>query len=318
MAKHLLENVRAANPAARCGLVVASRGAMIKDLLQAYPWIEVVEVNRRTPVKLLRFLRDYWGSDMVVTLYTGGLVKGSTKLVARIIAKRGGLIGYKDRSSLNGWVYDVLLPLPPDRSRAPRLLEEDALNAAGVPISLDAVSLRYVPQPGLLERLNLTKGNYIVVGFFSGAEARGLSPSRRQELLDALAREFPTMTLVLTGTAKEREAIARMHLPPKAVVAQTTVQELAALIDEAACTTSVGTGTSHIASHLRRPLVVIAACQGLQWVGKDQYGDAPVTVFCKPEECVGGHDYSSYATCMNEIDMSAVVAATRAFMPHSA
>ena len=43
MAKYLLENVRATHPEARCAIVVAGRSGMIRDLLAAYPWIEVLE-----------------------------------------------------------------------------------------------------------------------------------------------------------------------------------------------------------------------------------------------------------------------------------
>lgn len=78
---------------------------------------------------------------------------------------------------------------------------------------------------------------------------------------------------------------------------------------------SLGTGTSHIASLLRTPLAVLVACQGLQWVGADQYGDAPIKIFfCQPEACPHGHDYSGYGPCINAIDMDAVASAAVAFV----
>jgi ADP-heptose:LPS heptosyltransferase len=188
----------------------------------------------------------------------------------------------------------------------PRLLECDALRAAGIPIAMEQMTFKYLPQPGLLARLDLQKNEYVVVGLFSGADARGLSPEKRQELVDALARAMPVMPLVFIGTEKEREQIEHMRLPQNSKIVKTSVQEVSALIDDSACMVSLGTGTSHIASLLHTPLVVLVACQGLQWVGTDQYGDAPIQVFCQPEACPHGHDYSGYGPCLNAVDMKAV------------
>lgn len=312
MAKYLLENIRAEFPHARYGIVVGSRGSMIRDLLSAYPWIEVIEANRWSPRALFMLVKRFWRSDFVCTLYTGGLLNLSTKLMARFLARRDALIGFIDRSKVNKFLYDKLLYLKPDRSSVPRLLERDALRAADIPIAMEQMTFKYLPQPGLLARLGLQKNGYIVVGLFSGADARGLSPEKRQELVDALVRALPTMPLVFIGTEKEREQITLMRLPQNSKIVETSVQEVAALIDASACMVSLGTGTSHIASLLRKPLVVLVACQGLQWVGTDQYGDAPIQVFCRPEMCPHGHDYSGYGPCINAIDMNAVAKATAA------
>ncbi|MES2203231.1 MAG: hypothetical protein V4474_02860, partial [Patescibacteria group bacterium] len=92
MGKYLLDNVHAQYPAARLGLVVASRGAMIRDLLSAYPYIEVVEANRANPGSLWRLWRAWRGSDVVVTQYAGkqgGRFSLATKVMARLLARRG-------------------------------------------------------------------------------------------------------------------------------------------------------------------------------------------------------------------------------------
>lgn len=314
MGKYLLENIRAEFPDARCGLVVGRRGAMIRDLLSAYPWIEIIEANRRSPRTLFMLVKRFWRSDFVCTLYTGGLLNLSTKLIARFLARRGALIGYIDRSPVNKFLYDKMIYLKPDRSSVPRLLECDALSAAGVPVNIDRMTFKYLPQPDLLARFGLQKDEYVVVGLFSGADARGLSPEKRQELVDALARALPTMPLVFIGTEKEREQISHMRLPQNSHIVETSVQEVSALIDNSACMVSLGTGTSHIAAILRTPLVVLVACQGLQWVGADQYGDAPIKVFCQPKACPHGHSYSGYGPCINAVDMDAVATTAIAYV----
>lgn len=305
MAKYLLENIRAYSPFVRCGLVVANRGAMIRDLLAAYPWIEVIEANRKSPRALFTLMKHFWQSDFVCTLYTGGTLNLSTKLVARLLARRGALIGFVDPSPVNGLLYNIVLPHH-GRSGVPRLHECDTLATRGIPVFTERMTFQYLPQPGLLERFGLEKKKYVVVGLFSGSPARGLSPKRRQDLVDALACAMPSMPLVFIGTEGERAEIERMTLPPCAQIVKTSVQEVAALIDSAASMVSLGTGTSHIAAHLRTPLVVLVACQGLSWVGKDQFGDAPISVFSCPGECPDGHDYLGYGKCLEAIDMDAV------------
>ncbi len=303
MGKYLLENIHQAYPDARCGIVVGSRGSMIRDLLADYPWIEVIEANRKSPKALLTLIRTYWRSDLVTTLYTGGKLNLSTKLVARLLAKRGSLVGFTDTSPANRFLFDITLPTH-GRDGVPRLHELAVLTAMHIPVGITWMRYSYIPQRELLPRLQLTEKTYVVVGLFSGADARGLSPKRKQDLIEALARSFPNHKLVFTGTPTERAKLAELHVPPTAVIAETTVQEAAALIAASVGMVSLGTGTSHIAALLHVPLVVMVACQGRQWVGPEQFGDAPVRVFSNPSACPPeGHDYSGYAPCINTIDM---------------
>ena len=313
MAKYLLQNIRAAYPRARLGLVVAGRGAMIRDLLAAYPWLEVIEANRRSPRALWHLIKNFWRSDLGVTQYTGGTLNLSTKLISRLLVRRGALVGFVDHSALNGLIYDTLLPHH-ERAGVSRLLECSVLAAAGIPVATERMTFEYLPQPGLLARLGLQQKKYVIAGLFSGADARGLSPARKQDLVDALAKALPEMTLVFIGTKSEREKLLQLRLPKTAIIADTSVQEAAALIDQAAAMVSLGTGTSHIAAHLRVPLVVLVACQGLQWVGKEQFGDAPISIFSRPDQCPNGHDHSTYGPCINAVDMNAVATAAKEFI----
>ncbi len=90
MGKYFLENVRVSNPSARFGIVVGSRGTMVRDLFSGYPWIEVVEANRRSPFSLWRLWREWRGSDMVLTQYAGkkgGRFSLASKCAARLLAR---------------------------------------------------------------------------------------------------------------------------------------------------------------------------------------------------------------------------------------
>lgn len=318
MAKYFLENVHVAYPKARLGIVVASRGKMIRELLAAYPWIEIIETNRTDFRGLLRLWNRFHGSDVVLTQYAGkpgGRFSLRSKIAARLLARKGGLIGFFDTSKWNRFLYDKLIPL--DIYRAPRLLESDALRTLGIPEVITRATLIYIPQPELLSSNGLVREKYLVVHLFAGSEARGLSPQKRQELLDALAEELPDTTLVLTGSAGERTFIEKLTVPKNALVlaGKLSVQELAALIDRSAGMVSIGTGPSHMASHLGKPLAVLVTCVGRHWCGTEQFGDAAAIIFSAVEKCVSGHNtLKQFPDCLEHIDMRAVARTAHSFL----
>lgn len=292
MAKYLLENVHAAYPEARCGLLVASRGAMVRDLLAAYPWIEVIESSRRSLPSLCRLWRRFGGSQLVTTSYTkpGGRFSLPSKIAARLLARAGGMVGFDDASPLNRFLYDRLVPS--DYALAPRLLEQRVLAAAGVPVLVEDMTLRYLPQPGLLERLSLTRGQYLVLHLFAGSDGRAMSQEKRQALIDAFERTLTSVPIVLTGTKADLPFLRDLRLPPQAkvVAGDLSVQELAALIDQSGCMVSIGTGPSHMAAHLGARLIVLVVCVGIPWCGKEQMGErAADHIFSDTEACASGH-----------------------------
>ncbi len=299
MGKYFLEQVRATHPALTATIAVPTRVQMVRELLAAYPWIHVVEI------KALRLPRR----DLVVTPYTGGVFPLRTKLFARLLAKK--LIGFSDRSPLNRFLYDKVIELV-GRSRAPRILECDALAAAGIPVSFTQPSFAYVLQPQLLSKLGLQGGKYAVLHLFSGSNARGLSPDTKRSLIEELAKILP-VPLVLTGSRAETDSLG--VLPAGVCRVETTIQELAHLIDHAAVIVSLDTGAAHIAAHLRKPLVVLASCVGVQWWNKDMYGSGvPTALVTRLDVCEGNHDYSGYAKCLDAIDPVEVAKRVRALL----
>ena len=304
MGKYLLENIRAAHSDARFEIAVSSRASMVRDLFAAYPWIEVVEVNKQPRLFWNFFTKGR--RDVVVTPYTGGVFSLGPKLTARMLARV--LVGYTDRSSLNKILYTKLIPLV-GRSRAPRLLECDALEMIGVPVAIERPSFSYVPQPELLQKLGLEEKKYVVLHLFSGSFTRGLSYEKKHELINALAHAT-MLPIILTGSPKETASLGA--LPPCVRVAETTLQELAHLLDHAALIVSLDTGAAHLAAHMQKPLIVLASCVGVQWWGRDMYGDdVPSALFTRLDVCKDGHDYSGNAPCLDAIDMHAVASRAR-------
>jgi len=310
MGKYLLENIHANSPQARLGLVVASRATMIRDLFAAYSWLEIVEANRYRPQALFSLLKNFYGSDLVVTQYAGkpgGSFSLMSKLFARILARQGELIGFTDASQWNRFLYDRLVPVRSDSA----VVEHDraALRAAGIPIALPFPTLQYVEDRSALHRFKLEAGKFIIVHLFAGNAARGLHPDRKRELVVALAKKLPGIRLVISGGASDREEALRAAEGTSATIiaGEATLQEMMNLIAHSRTVVSVDTGMAHIAAQLRKPLVVMRTCVGRAWWLSEQYGNnAPIAIFECDAVCEGGHLAKAYPACMHAIDVEAV------------
>ncbi len=310
MALYLLSNIRAQYPEAKLGIMVASRGGMLRDLLAAYPWIEVVEANRRNPASLLRLWREWRGSDLVVTQY-GGKHGGSfslpSKLVARILAKRGGLVGFTDTAArLNARVYDHLLPVRPDKAVAEH--EREALRAAGLSVPLPYPEFAPVRKNGVPEHYGI-RAPYAILHVFAGNRGRSLSPARSRELLTELRKAAPDVSYVVSAGPADGED-ARKIADGLGTVVQAPLQDIANLIAESRFVVSVDTGVAHISAQMGKPLIVLATCLGPNWWFPEQYGPRSAKAFVNnPKACESGHIYVDYPPCINDFNARAVAQA---------
>jgi len=314
MGKYLLENIHRQFSNARLGIVVASRARMIRDLFAAYPWLEVIEANRWRPKLLFSLWKNFQNSDLVVTQYAGkqgGSFSLTSKLAARVLAKRGGLIGFTDASRLNGMLYDRLVPVRSDIA----VVEHDraALRAVGIPVALPFPTLEFVQDDSVRSKFNLEVGKFIIVHLFAGNASRGLRPDKKREMLAALVRKLPGVRLVISGGAADREEAVRIteHVPATIIAGEATLQELMNLISESHGVVSVDTGVAHIAAQLRKPLVVLRTCVGRQWWFPGQYGaDALITVLSCDDMCATDHVKKDYPLCINGIKAEEVARST--------
>ena len=311
MGKYLLENIHSAFPDARLGLVVASRAGMIRDLFEAYPWLEVIEANRYSPQALFALISNFYESDIIVTQYAGkkgGTFSLASKLFARMLAKRGGLIGFSDTSSWNTILYDKLVPIHSDIAVAEH--DREALRAAGLSVNLPFPTLKVVQNDSVLSQFNVETKKFIIAHFFAGGAGRSISSEKSRELLLALRCAIPkNISILVSGAAADRElafAIAN-GVEARVIAGETTLQEVMNLIKHSSAVVSVDTGMAHITAQLGTPLIVMRTCVGRNWWFSEQYGkDAPLTVFSRDELCSRGHIYKNYPDCINAIDMNDV------------
>lgn len=322
MGKYLLENIHAEYPQARLGIVVASRAPMIRNLFADYPWLEVIEANRRNPRTLFALLRDFHGSDLVVTQYAGkkgGMFGFGSKLFARLLARRGGLVGFVDAFRWNGVLYDQLVPIEAEESIAEH--EREVLATVEVTVSLPFPKLICLPDGAIVEKFGVDAEKFIIVHFFAGGKGRSVSPEKSIELLTALRRVLSDdISILVSGSSADRSSARAIAegIDAKVIAGETTLQEMMCLIKESRCVISVDTGMAHIAAQLGTPLVVMRTCIGRNWWLAEQYGEnAPITVCSHDTSCRDGHVNKEYPDCLNEILAEEVANAARQCVLHA-
>lgn len=313
MGKYLLENIHAAYPEAVCSLFVSGKGSMVRDLLAAYPWIQVLEANARRPGAVFKAASILCPSDATVTQYSGrGTFSTTSKLFARAVTRRGRLVGFTDAWPFNRLVFDHLVPF--EARRPTRLLECDALEALGIPVVFSRVTLTPHADNPIVEKLRLVPGSYLVVNLFSGSQKRGLSLEKQIAITRGLSASFGTgCAVVLTGGQGDfplMKAIA--EAAPETILAPSLgMQELITLVAKSGGTVSLDTGVGHIAAQTGAPLVVMRTCWGYPWWAKEQYSRTGIEVIAHDELCAAGHRSVAFPACLSAVSVEEVVRAVK-------
>jgi FkbM family methyltransferase len=315
MAKYFLENIHAQYPDAQCSILVSGKAGMIRDLLAAYPWIEIFEANKSEPMSIVQAWRKLSPSDATVTQYSGrGQFATASKIFARSITRIGKLAGFTDAWPLNKYLYDYLIPF--SMRRAMRLYERDALEALGVEPTVDQITLVPKHDTGVVERIGLTKQKYVVLNLFSGTTKRGLSLPFQIEITKGIIDALPSgAKVILTGGAFDQSVILKIKeaVPQVEVAPGLTMQDLIVLVQNSGGVVSLDTGVGHIAAQVGVPLAILRTCWGYQWWVKEQYAREGITVLTREDLCDNGHVNKDFPDCLNKIPVSDIVRAAQNF-----
>ena len=313
MGKYLLENIHAQFPDAQCSILVAGKVAMIRDLLLAYPWIEVIEANKSQPLSIVSAFRKLFPSDATVTQYSGrGQFATASKLFASAITRKGRLVGFSDTWPLNSFVFDHTVPF--SMRRAMRLHECDALEALGIEVGIKDITLFAKKGNTILERLNLKEKEYIILNLFSGTPKRGLSLPRQIDIARGLYNVFgKDKKIILTGGSFDAPIVEKIKEAVPGVINAPglSMQELITLVAKSTGSVSLDTGVGHISAQVGVPLVILRTCWGYNWWNKDNYGRDGIEVLTREDLCAHGHVSKDFPDCLDKIATKDVVEAAK-------
>lgn len=278
MAKYFLENIHAVYPDARCGILVGSKGDMIRELLMGYPWIEVVEANRKNPISLLRAFFKFYGSDIVLTQYAENHFSVPSKIFARLISKKGGFLGFEDGSKIN-FLYDKIIPYVGEKiKKAIFSYEKDALLVADVPVSISKLKFKIPENEQVLKKFGLEKEKYMLLQLFAGNEGRGINQEKRKKIAEEVIKNFgQNYKIIFTGSKEDKILLQDLGIENgfanwRIVAGSTTINEFLNLIYFSRVVLSLDTGAAHVAAQLQKPLLVLTRLAArYSWWAEDQY-----------------------------------------------
>ena len=260
MTLHLCENIYAANPKLDIVVLVPRNEVVCRQLVQRYPFVEVIYANKKNIRALISLLRQ---GNCCITPPTPGRIPLSTKIAAKALSLiKGAMIGFEDSSPFNRFLYTKILPYDIRRLYFETL--EDVAKTLNIPITYPTLSFHYTPTPSILTELNLQKNNYLVFHPFGSSSERSFSRSDLKNLVQKLRTAFPTLVIVISGSEKDEERYRGVltELTEKSSVALMTgvirAKELATLLSYAKLFIGVDTGVTHLASILGTKSIVIA------------------------------------------------------------
>jgi ADP-heptose:LPS heptosyltransferase len=296
-------------------MLVGSRFSMIRDLFLAYPWLTVIEANRKSIGSVWSAYQTLKGSDLTLTQESERPFSAPSKLFARLVTKKGGLYGFNDGWFGNKFIYDHVIPFRGEAVSGGVILEEQkALEAAGVSVAVKEFSLTFADDSAVLPRFDLAEKHYVLLHLFAGSEGREISQTKRIELVSRLRASLPAeVKLLLTGgKGSERQRtddIASKVHDVRSIAGETSILEFINLIARAKVVVSLNTGASHIAAHLKTPVVVLAQRGGKSaWWSDAMYGGKPIVLCNQAVDDAASRD-EIYPPSMEQISNEEVVSA---------
>ena len=317
MMAEFLDQALKADPALRCTVLALRNGRIMKDILAAYPSIEVAEVPRGAAGRialLWRILRRRW---VAVVPTTFGTLARLVRAYASLLRLRPGtaVVGFKDDAGLQP--YDYVLHYDFSRLYIENLRPMAPLLGIG-PLRDTA------PHVELPSRLSapvpFAARPYMVVHLFATSPRRTFPVARWRSVLERLSRDYPGYAIMLSGTKEEGASIGEVFAGIKNVHAAFGIPfpDLAALMQGAELYIGPDTGITHLAGVLQVPSVIIGNRSNPTWL--PSYNPNAVVLYhaercdCsgdKKQQCsveVGGQ---TYLRCMYDIADEEVDGAAR-------
>ena len=253
-------------------LIILPRGAdFLRGFLDAYPYLEVREVSRAHPLAAARLWLDTHAkrntSPIVAVIHPSpGRIPLFVKLFAWALTRGPGsrLVGFQDAGPLCSRLYTTCLPYETNQLYSDTV--RDIARAIGVVVPADTrPRLTFVTQKNALEALALQEKLYVVLHPTPSNRRRAPDLQTVVQIARCLAGQFPDATLVLSGGPQEKlfleqaaATVRQSSMQTVVIAAGLPARDIASLLANARLYVGVDTGTSHLASLLSVPAVVLA------------------------------------------------------------
>ncbi|MFH0846028.1 MAG: glycosyltransferase family 9 protein [Patescibacteria group bacterium] len=266
-----LENVYLNNPELNLYVVVPKSEKLLQQFLEKYSYIKIILVNRKSykgisgMIKLLKF---YFSSNLVLTAPTPGKLSLLVKLQAKMIALMpySKLVGFDDGEKINETIYNEVLDYHTDIIY-PEFLKQ-VLLSLGFEIKIENPLFRYQKDENILKRMDLTENSFVVINPLAATQGRSLNGKEMSDFIKEIKKINNNLKIVLTGGGNDSEILQNFSkiFDNVFVFVNLRITDLCNLIEGANLFVGVDTGTTHLASFLNKKSLVIAKNGTPNWL----------------------------------------------------
>lgn len=262
MVLFLMENIHANAADVRLYIVTPRNEQLFTELLAQYPFVSIIRANRHSLSGLARLWRY---RNWCLTPPTPGRLPLATKIIARLLAVRGQLVGFDDGAPQNAFLYTMRIAFDFSKLYCDALL--DLLPALGFTRMRERPSFIFDAVPQVLSRYGLTPQTYVVLHPFGSAKVRSILGDELRQLVEYIVRTTEGVQVVISGSSADKMHIPQNLGPRVMVIAgDVSILELATLIKESALYIGVDTGITHLAATLGTKSFVIAHEGAANWL----------------------------------------------------
>lgn len=264
---HLMDNIYLNEKDQADYYIVFSKSEkhLYHDLIKGYPYIKLIEFNKKNPANFCHLLKLIFKNNKVILAHAFQPRGSLIKIIARclILLNPGSYcVGFDDNSKINKYLYSKIVSLKPNVSIFVSILE--IVSALNLTIKKSTPDFKFIPHPEILSRFNLRSNQYIVIHPFAANPMRSLPPARWQSLISFLNQKYPRLKIVISGG--QQDQIADPTQSAINIAGQTTITERAELIKNCLFFIGVDTGISHLACLLKKPSLIIGNLSNTCWL----------------------------------------------------
>jgi len=290
MGLQFLENVHLNDPSLRLYVVTPRDVALFREFLESYPHIQVLEAHRNGVWSLFRsFVLQ---KNYCVIPFVPKHRSLAMKIVGRICAWRGMLVGFDDGAWVNAYIYTTCVRFDYTIPFVESLLA--VLGILSFEKKKTTPTFLFVPQLAVFARYGVRPHDYVVLHPCGSADVKSILGDELVALVKDIRLHSPHLSVIISGSAMDRAKLPQAVFEDAQVLAgEVNIPELATLLTECRLYIGVDTGVSHLASILGvRSLVVAHTGSSPHWL--PYYNESATIIFQVIDDASGVHEGREY------------------------
>jgi ADP-heptose:LPS heptosyltransferase/glycosyltransferase involved in cell wall biosynthesis len=247
-------------------MVVPRNADFLRDFLEQYPYITVVEISPQHPLRVLKLLKSH---QSVVIHPTIGRIPLRLKLLAWFVAQGVGseLAGFKDSGPLC-WLYNKLFTYDTTKPYIDTVRE--LARVMGGHSDTEPPLLHVATATDVLAKYNLQDKKYIVFNPGASNPRRTFTLEAATEFVRSISEKHPDVQIVLCGSKKEApfigEIIQKANTKNAFQAVGLPAKDIATLIRHAHLFVGTDSGMTHLAAFLGTKVLEVAHDATANWL----------------------------------------------------